>query len=119
MKLHDLQVGQRFTFTDKHRGKVFEVTAKTSPNASRQGIHYKDVATGEVRDAWSHREMFRKEVVLEQPEECFTPEEKKLLDAVFSAAYLYTESASVRSDIDKLYLKITGLPGRRVVLPEE
>lgn len=25
MKLHDLQVGQRFTFTDKHRGKVFEV----------------------------------------------------------------------------------------------
>ena len=28
MKLHDLQVGQRFTFTDKHRGNVFEVADK-------------------------------------------------------------------------------------------
>lgn len=114
MKLHDLQVGQRFSFTDKHRGKVFEVSGKLVTI-----IQYMDVATGEMRTTHSNRKTFRKEVVLEQPEERFTPEEKKLLDAVFSAAYLYTESASVRSDIDKLYLKITGLPGRRVVLPED
>src|SRR5690606_15080643 len=112
MKLHDLQVGQRFTFTDKHRGKVFEVTAKTSPTATRQGVQYKDVATGETRNTWSNRKTFRMEVELEQPADRFTADERKLLDEVFSTAYLLECDEENREDmksaITALHLKITG-----------
>ena len=46
MRLHDLSVGQRFTFIDKHRGKVFEVIKKENamfPNGRETFIIYHDV----------------------------------------------------------------------------
>lgn len=124
MRLHDLTVGQRFSFRDKHRGKVFEVTAKTSQSASRKGIQYKDVATGEIRNAWSHREMFRKEVDLETDDRTIilTPHEVDMVTQVLHERYLLMceggFSESSKTELDKLFCKITGHPGRRVVLPE-
>ena len=118
MKLHDLQVGQRLTFTDKHRGEVFEVTSK-----DRLSVVYMDVSTEEDRIALSNRKTFRMEVELEQPADRFTPDERKLLDEVFSTAYLLECDEENREErksaITALHLKITGLPGRRVVLPED
>jgi hypothetical protein len=93
MKLHDLQVGQRFTFTDKHRGKVFEVTSKY-----RFSVVYMDVATGQLRHTYANRKTFRTAYLLECDEE--NREDRK-------------------SAITALHLKLTGLPGRRVVLPNE
>jgi hypothetical protein len=118
MKLHDLQVGQRFTFTDKHRGKVFEVTSKY-----RFSVVYMDVATGQLRHTYANRKTFRMEVELEQPASQYTPDERKLLDEIFSTAYLLECDEENREDrksaITALHLKLTGLPGRRVVLPNE
>src|SRR5690606_7217433 len=117
MRLHDLQVGQRFTFTDKHRGKVFEVTSK-----DRLSVVYMDVATEEDRIALSNRKTFRMEVELEQPSARFTADERKLLDEVFSTAYLLEcdeeNRAERKSAINALHGKLTGLPGRRTVLTE-
>ena len=119
MKLHDLQVGQRFTFIGKHRGKVFEVTSK-----DRFSVVYMDVATGEDRMALSNRKTFRMEVmpVTETRLVELTPHEVDILKQVLHERYLlmcetgYSEAS--KSEMNKLIIKITGLPGRRVVLPE-
>jgi hypothetical protein len=120
MKLHDLQVGQRFTFTDKHRGKVFEVI-----RSDTRIVVYRDVATNEFRHAYSNREMFRKEVmpITDNRLVELTPHEVDMLKQVLHERYLlmcetgYSEAS--KSEMNKLIIKITGLPGRRVVLPED
>lgn len=119
MKLHDLQVGQRFSFTDKHRGKVFEVTSK-----DRFSVVYMDVATEEDRIALSNRKTFRTEVelVTENRVVEFTKQEVDMLADILHNYYklLCEQNAPepVKSNVNKLYLKITGLPGRRRILPE-
>jgi hypothetical protein len=115
MRLHDLQVGQRFTFIGKHRGKVFEIKATTS-----NWVAFEDIATGQLRHTYANRKTFRMEVELEQPADRFTPDERKLLDEIFSTAYLLECDEENREDrksaITALHGKITGLPGRRTVL---
>lgn len=121
MKLHDLQVGQRFTFTDKHRGKVFEVTSKEAAiGKMRAAIQYRDVATNEIRYAVSNRKTFRADVcpVTENRVVELTPHEVDMLQWILYGAYTESESEATRSEINKLSNKITGLPGRRVVLTE-
>ena len=116
LKLHDLTVGQRFTFSDKHRGKTFEVTSK-----DRFSVVYMDVATGEDRMALSNRKTFRMEVelVTENRVVEFTQQEADMLADILHNYYklLCERNAPepVKSDINKLYLKLTDLPGRRVV----
>lgn len=111
MRLHDLQVGQRFTFTDKHLGKVFEVTQR-APRA----VHYSDTAMGCERMATDSSKAFRMEVELEQPEQWLTPDERKLLDEVFSIAYQVEcdeeNRAERKSAINALHSKLTCHPGR-------
>lgn len=118
MKLHDLTVGQRFTFTDKHRGKVFEVTGKGSSHI----IEYKDIATGEYRNTISNRKTFRMEVelVTDNRTVILDDDDIGLLTFILLRAYNDTEPYAeyARSKINKLFLKITGSAGRRVVLPE-
>lgn len=119
MKLHDLQVGQRFSFTDKHRGKVFEVYATNS-----QGIAYIDVATKQKRATYPNRKTFRMEVELVTANRVveFTQQEADMMADILHNYYklLCERNAPepVKSDINKLYLKLTGLPGRRTVLTE-
>lgn len=119
MKLHDLQVGQRFTFTDKHRGKVFEVTER-----DEHWIRFSDVATRESRVTDSRRKTFRMEVYLVTANRVveFTPQEADMMADILHNYYklLCERNAPepVKSDINKLYLKLTGLPGRRTVLTE-
>lgn len=110
MKLHDLQVGQRFTFSDKHRGKVFEVTAK-QPRC----IVYMDTATNEYRQAFSHRKTFRMEVelVTENRVVELTPHEIDKLQWILYAAYTSVDSEEARSEINKMHIKLTGSAGRR------
>lgn len=111
MKLHDLQVGQRFTFVDKHRCKTFEVTQR-APRA----VHYTDTATGDERMAPDSVKAFRMDVEIEQPADRFTPDERKLLDEIFSTVYLLECDEENREDrksaITALHLKITGPPGQ-------
>lgn len=119
MRLHDLTVGQRFTFTDKHRGKVFEVTW-----ADSHLITYRDVATNEYRHARSNREMFRKEVRQvsdNRPIELTKQEVDLLIMLVHSEYKLQCEtggSEAYKGIINALFLKLTGLPGRRAVRQE-
>ena len=117
MKLYELSVGQRFTFTDKYRGKVFEVTER-----DEHWIRFSDVATRESRVTDSRRKTFRMEVELEQPADRFTADERKLLDEVLSTAYLLEcdeeNREESKSAINALHGKLTGLPGRRTVLTE-
>lgn len=110
MKLHDLQVGQRFTFTDKHRGKVFEVTSK-----DRFSVVYMDVATGEDRIALSNRKTFRMEVHLETENRLveLTPHDLEKLDWILYAAYTSVDSEEARSEINAMHIKLTGSAGRR------
>lgn len=116
MKLHDLQVDQRFTFIGKHRGKVFEVT-----DASRIHIAYMDVATGEHRTTTDNRKTFRMGVrpITKNRLIELTPDECKFLDEVFYGAWLIADNEQAKEDIDKFHAKLTGLPGRRVVLPDD
>ena len=115
MRLHDLQVGQRFTFTDKHRGKVFEVTSK-----DRFSVVYMDVATEEDRMALSNRKTFRADVrpVTDNRLVELTPHDLEKLDWILYAAYTSVDSEEARSEINVMHIKLTGLHGRRVVLPE-
>src|SRR5690606_18576487 len=117
MKLYELSVGQRYTFVDKHRGEVFEVTQR-APRA----VHYTDTETGDERMATDSAKAFRMEVELEQPADRFTPDERKLLDEIFSTAYLLEcdeeNRAERKSAINALHGKLTRLPGRRTVLTE-
>lgn len=119
MKLHDLQVGQRFSFIGKHRGKVFCVTER-----GEHWIRFSDVATSESRVTDSRRLTFRMEVelVTENRVVEFTQQETDMLADILHDYYklLCEQNAPepVKSDINKLYLKITGLPGRRRILPE-
>jgi len=119
MKLHDLQVGQRFTFSDKHRGKVFEVTDRTQWH-----VLYMDVATQQVRETYSNRETFRMEVDLVTDNRVveLTPEDIEILKSALVEYYLRACEVGRQSTdgeaIDKLLIKITGSAGRRVVLPE-
>lgn len=110
MKLHDLQVGQRFTFTDKHRGKVFEVMWADSGL-----ITYKDVATNEYRHARSNRKTFRMPVrlVTENRVVELTPHEVDKLQWILYAAYTSVDSEEARSEINKMHIKLTGSAGRR------
>lgn len=120
MKLHDLQVGQRFSFIGKHRGKVFEVTER-----GEHWIRFSDVATRESRVTDSRRLTFRMDVWLESENRVveFTQQETDMLADILHNYYklLCEQNASepVKSDINKLYLKITCLPGRRRILPED
>lgn len=116
MKLHDLTVGQRFSFSDKHRGKVFEVAAREN-----KWVLYIDVATQERRIATSNREMFRKEVipVTENRVVELTPHETEILSDLLEDAYFGAESQSERNELNRIHIKLTGSAGRRVVLPEE
>lgn len=115
MKLHDLTVGQRFTFTDKHRGKVFEVISK-----DRFSVIYADVATGDDRMALSNRKTFRMSVQLVTTNRVveLTPHEVELLTQVLHSCYLYEIDEAMKSKINALHIKLTGSAGRRVVLPE-
>lgn len=127
MKLHDLQVGQRFSFTDKHRGKVFEVTKVYTVESSKHPamIVFLDVATGEERTAPKNRKTFRMEVRLVTDNRVveLTETDVHLLTYILDDHYRYLcetgASEWLKSEINKLYLKITGLPGRRVVLPDD
>jgi|GEM_PF-1285488 len=118
MKLHELQVGQRFTFTDKHRGKVFEVTGRLMTI-----IEYKDVATGEIRRTNVDRKTFRMEVDLVTDNRVveLTPSDIEILKSSLVEAYLRACEVGRQSTdgeaIDKVLIKITGSAGRRVVLP--
>lgn len=116
LKLHDLTVGDRFTFTDKHRGKVFEVFGK-----GNDWVHYKDVATGEFRITTANRKTFRMPVqlVTENRVVELTPAEIDKLQWILYAAYTSVDSEEARSEINKMHIKLTGSAGRRVVLPEE
>lgn len=120
MRLHDLTPGQRFSFRDKHRGKVFEITDK-----SPAGIDYRDVATGQIRSTYSNREMFRKEVrlITENRAVDLTPDDIEILKSALVEAYLRSCEVGRQSTdgeaINKVMCKITGHPGRRVVLPED
>src|SRR5690606_28466987 len=116
MKLHDLQVGQRFTFTDKHRGKVFEVTSK-----DRFSVVYMDVATEEDRMVLSNRKTFRADVrpVTDNRLVELTPHDLEKLDWILYAAYTSVDSEEARSEINAMHIKLTGLPGRRVDKPED
>lgn len=116
MKLHDLQVCQRFTFTDKTRGKVFRILDR-QPHV----ISFEDVATGDVRDVWSNRKTFRMEVrpITKNRLVELTPHEVDMLQWILYGAYTESESEATRSEINKLSNKITVLPRRRVVLPED
>lgn len=116
MRLHDLQVGQRFTFTDKHRGKVFEVTQSSS-----HIIEYKDIATGEYRNTISTRKTFRMDVELESNEKTFAlnDDEIRMIISALHAAYLESSDENERSRINQLNLKLTGHPGRAADVPED
>ncbi len=115
LRLHDLQIGHRFTFTDKHRGKVFEVTQRDT-----QSIFYEDVATGDIRLAKSNRKTFRMsvELVTENRAIELTPHDIDKLHWILYAAYTSVDSEEARSEINAMHIKLTGLPGRRVVLPD-
>lgn len=114
LKLHDLQVGQRFTFSDKHRGKVFEVISK-----DRFSVIYADVATGDDRMALSNRKTFRMPVQLVTKNRVveLTPHEVDKLQWILYAAYTSVDSEEARSEINKMHIKLTGSAGRRVVSP--
>lgn len=115
MKLHDLTVGQRFTFTDKHRGKVFRVTHK-----ARHTIGFRDVATEEQRYATSNRKTFRMDVELESNEKSFAlnDDEIRMIISALHTAYLESSDENERSRINQLNLKLTGHPGRAADVPE-
>lgn len=119
MKLHNLTVGQRFTFSDKHRGKVFEVKCATAHR-----ITFEDIATGEYRTTTDNRKTFRMEVipVTENRLVEFTPDDIEILKSALVEAYLRSCEVGRQSTdgeaIDKVMIKITGSAGRRVVLPE-
>lgn len=114
MRLHDLQVGQRFTFTDKHRGKVFEVKCATAHR-----ITFEDIATGEYRSTASNRKTFRMPVQLVTTNRVveLTPHEVDKLQWILYAAYTSVDSEEARSEINALHIKLTGSAGRRVVRP--
>lgn len=116
LKLHDLTVGQRFTFSDKHRGKVFEVKCATSHR-----ITFEDIATGEYRSTASNRKTFRMPVQLITDNRVveLTPHEAELLTQVLHSYYLNEIDEAMRAKINALHIKLTGSAGRRVVLPEE
>lgn len=115
MKLYDLQVGQRFSFIDKHRGKVFEVTGRLMTI-----IEYKDIATSEIRSTHSERKTFRMDVrpVTDNRVVELTPHDIEKLQWILYAAYTSVDSEEAMSEINAMHIKLTGLPGRRVVLPE-
>lgn len=116
MRLHDLQVGQRFTFTNKHRGKVFEVTQR-APRA----VHYTDTATGDERMATDSAKAFCMDVELATSNRVveLTQHEIDMLQWILHGASTEAESKLTRSDINKLYNKLTGLAGWRVDKPED
>ncbi len=111
MRLHDLQVGQRFTFTDKHRGKVFEVAHTDSFRAA-----FIDVATKQLRYAWASGKTFRMEVELEERTVTISDQESMEIAQIVRERYLmmcetgYSEEA--KSRVNQLYCKLTGHPGR-------
>src|SRR5690606_1957990 len=115
---------QRFPYADKHRRKVFEVTPKTRPTATMQVVQYKDVATGETRTTRSNRKTCRMEVELITTNRVgeLTPNDIDILKSSLVESYLRACEVGRQSTdgeaINALMLKITGLPGRRVVLPE-
>src|SRR5690606_4134713 len=86
MKLHDLSVGQRFTFVDKHRGKAFEVTER-----DEHWIRFSDVATRESRMTDSRRKTFRMEVELVTGNRVveLTQREQELLQHLLHQHYTY------------------------------
>lgn len=118
MRLHDLQVGQRFSFTGKHRGKVFEV----SERRSKGSITFKDVATNQERSTNETRKTFRMDVELEERTVTITDQESRELSQIVHERYLmmcvtgYSEEA--KSIVNELYCKLTGLPVRRRILPK-
>ncbi len=127
MRLHDLQVGQRFSFIGKHRGEVFEVVEKKNvrtPKGRETYIIYHDVI--HKNQVISHKESktFRMgvELVTENRVVEFTKQEVDMLADILHNYYklLCEQNAPepVKSNVNKLYLKITGLPGRRRILPE-
>lgn len=120
MRLYELSVGHRFSFTDKQRGKVFEVTQR-APRA----VHYTDTATGDERMATDSAKAFRMEVELVTANRVveFTPQEAFELAGIIYDRYIlmceegYSEIS--KSHVNKLYVKLTGLPVRRVDKPED
>lgn len=119
MKLHDLTVGQRFTFTDKHRGKVFEIMER-----GVNWIRYFDVANKySPHVTHSTRKTFRMSVQLVTDNRVveLTPREEAIIATALMLAIKISsedgEPESSRNEINKVYLKITGSAGRRVVRP--
>ena len=108
-------MGQRFAFTDKHRGKVFEVKCATAHR-----ITFEDIATGEYRSTHSERKTFRMPVQLITTNRVveLTPHEIDKLHWILYEAYTSVDSEEARSEINALHIKLTGSAGRRVVLPE-
>lgn len=115
MKLHDLTVGDRFTFSDKHRGKVFEVTLHEGHT-----IIYKDIATHEGRITRSNRKTFRMSVQIVTTNRVveLTPHEVDTLKSVLHSYYLNEIDEAMRAKINALHIKLTESAGRRVVRPE-
>src|SRR5690606_19960524 len=98
----------------------FEVTQR-APRA----VHYTDTATGDERMATDSAKAFRMEVELVTANRVveLTKQEADMLEDILHNYHklLCERNATepVKSDINKLYLKLTGLPGRRTVLTEE
>ncbi len=120
MKLHDLTVGHRFSFIGKHRGKVFEVVGLPDGNSMLGGILFQS-----MDDAWLHQvpkgsKLWDSEVELHGVDRTvtLTPNDIEKLDWIFYTAYTSVYSEVVRSMINEMHSKLTGLPGRRTVLTE-
>lgn len=85
-----------------------------------------DLATGEYRQTYHNREMFRKEVILESSEGkilILTPDDIEVFTRIVQVAMQISseegEPESNRSRINELYLKITGRTGRKIDLPDD
>ena len=123
MKLYELTVGQRFCFTDKHRGKVFEVIEKNNvrtPKGRETYIIYHDVIHKNQVIYNKESKTFRMPVQLVTENRVIelTPHEVDTLKVVLHSHYLNEIDEAMKSKINALHIKLTGSAGRRVVLPE-
>lgn len=120
MKLHDLTVGQRFSFIGKHRGKVFEVIDKRGFGLL-PFVQYKDVADQKERTAWSDGKTFRFDVELITSNRVveLTPNQVDKLHWILYVAYTAVETQEARNEINELHILLTGVEGRRVIKPGE